>query len=296
MVGVTDEDVQHPADAFELLADETRVHIVRTLGNAWVQEWPGVLSYSALMERVGADDSGRFNYHLSRLVGRFVDEKEDGYTLNFTGLTIYRVLHAGTFTDVRYRGPFDAECACHACGSDLLARYERDKFAVECPDCGSRFAESPLPPNAATDRSQAALTAAGDALVRNYVRLLVADVCPWCAGGVHAEVLPTAESELDPTDALRFHVRHTCERCGGQLWEPVGLHALVDPLVAATLAEADDSDRRRPYWTFAFAVTDRYTTVLDRDPWRFGVDVPVDGNDDRRTAVLGPDLRVEHFR
>lgn len=287
---MSDDDVVPPADAFELLADETRVRILQELGDAWVDEWPGVCSYSTLMSRVGAEDSSRFNYHLSRLTDRFVVRRENGYKLDFTGLTVYRTLHAGTFTEARHRESFDAGVACHACGAALEARYDRDLFVVACPTCGSRFSESPVPPHAA-ERGPDALLAAADAFVRNYLRLLVASVCPWCTGKVTRDVRPAETSELDPTPALQYHVRHTCEHCGGRLWEPVGVHALVEPAVVHLLSEAGHSPRQRPYWEFAFAVTDDYTSVRQRDPWQFAIDVPA--ADHRRTVLLNEQFRVE---
>jgi DNA-binding HxlR family transcriptional regulator len=54
------------AEAFEVLGNEIRTAMVLELADA------GPLSFSELRERVGVTDSGRFNYHLEKLVGRFV--------------------------------------------------------------------------------------------------------------------------------------------------------------------------------------------------------------------------------
>jgi len=69
-----------PEEAYALLADGTRVAIVRALG-----ESDGPRSFTALRERVGIRDSGRFNYHLQRLVGTFVERTECGYVLTEDG-------------------------------------------------------------------------------------------------------------------------------------------------------------------------------------------------------------------
>lgn len=286
-----DEHSLEPADAFALLADETRVRILEALGDAWVEEWPGVLPYSALMERVGAEDSGRFHYHLSRLEGRFVVRHDDGYKLDFTGLTVYRAVHAGTFTETRQRGPFDAGSACHACGGGLVAHYDRDMFVVECPDCGDQFCQTAVPPRAVADRSREELLAVADSLTRNHLRLMRDGVCPWCASGVTADVLDVTASELDPSSEQRVHVRYACGCCGGRLWEPVGVHALLDARVSAVLTDAGVDVDATPYWEFAFAVTDEHTEILDRDPWQFAVTVQSDGTAHRVT--LGPGLTVE---
>jgi DNA-binding HxlR family transcriptional regulator len=54
------------AEAFEVLGNGIRTAMVLELADA------GPLSFSELRERVGVTDSGRFNYHLEKLVGRFV--------------------------------------------------------------------------------------------------------------------------------------------------------------------------------------------------------------------------------
>lgn len=53
-----------PEEAFAVLGNEIRVDILRAL---WEAGEP--LAYSELQERIGVCDSGRFNYHLRKLVG-----------------------------------------------------------------------------------------------------------------------------------------------------------------------------------------------------------------------------------
>jgi DNA-binding transcriptional ArsR family regulator len=72
---------------FELLSDETRVRIVSELSAA-----AGSLRFSTLCDRVGVQDTGRFNYHLERLRGSLVAKGEEGYVLTETGLTYAELL------------------------------------------------------------------------------------------------------------------------------------------------------------------------------------------------------------
>lgn len=65
---------------FDLLSDETRVETVATLAAAG-----DGLRFSDLRRRVGARDSGRFNYHLGRLRGRLVEKRGDRYVLTERG-------------------------------------------------------------------------------------------------------------------------------------------------------------------------------------------------------------------
>jgi DNA-binding transcriptional ArsR family regulator len=63
-------------DAFDALADETRLGVLRALVRA-----DGPLEFSDLRARAGVRDSGRFNYHLDRLLGRFVEKRNGRYAL-----------------------------------------------------------------------------------------------------------------------------------------------------------------------------------------------------------------------
>lgn len=67
-------------DALETLAHETRLSILRTLADA---DRP--LRFSELRKRIGLTDTGKFNYHLSELLGRFVRESDGGYELGPAG-------------------------------------------------------------------------------------------------------------------------------------------------------------------------------------------------------------------
>jgi len=68
------------AAAFDLLSDPTRVAILQELAAA---DEP--LGFTALRERAGVQDSGRFNYHLTRLRDRLVTHTDRGYELTDDG-------------------------------------------------------------------------------------------------------------------------------------------------------------------------------------------------------------------
>jgi DNA-binding transcriptional ArsR family regulator len=75
--GDADDEV---SDALAVLAEETRVRILRMLAEA---EDP--MAFSELRRAVGVADAGRFNYHLSRVCEHFVREVEEGYELDRAG-------------------------------------------------------------------------------------------------------------------------------------------------------------------------------------------------------------------
>lgn len=80
---MTDDDAGSglaPGEAFAALGNETRLEILRALGDV---ERP--LSFSALHDRVEMQDSSQVNYHLDKLVGHFVGKSEEGYSLTRAG-------------------------------------------------------------------------------------------------------------------------------------------------------------------------------------------------------------------
>lgn len=74
-----------------LLADETRIAILRELYAVTANDGGEGLSFSTLRRRVGVSDSGRFNYHLDQLTGQLVRKTDDRYTLTRVG---ERLVHA----------------------------------------------------------------------------------------------------------------------------------------------------------------------------------------------------------
>jgi hypothetical protein len=73
-----------------LLADETRIDILRELYAVTADEGGDGLSFSTLRRRVDVSDSGRFNYHLDQLSGQLVTKTDDRYTLTRVGERLVR--------------------------------------------------------------------------------------------------------------------------------------------------------------------------------------------------------------
>lgn len=85
-----------PEQAFAVLGNETRLTILLTLESA-----DGALGYSELKRQVGVYDSGRFNYHLDKLLGHFIDGADDGYRLRDVGRRAAQAVVAETFAPRR---------------------------------------------------------------------------------------------------------------------------------------------------------------------------------------------------
>ncbi|QLH84600.1 ArsR/SmtB family transcription factor [Halosimplex pelagicum] len=117
--------VDDPAEAFEVLGDETRLDILRALAEA---EEP--LAFTRLRERCGVADSGRFSYHLRRLCEYFVRETDEGYELGHAGDRV--IAATGEPTGSR-ADPSDTDDSgeCPVCGDE---------------DCGKLFHVHLSPP------------------------------------------------------------------------------------------------------------------------------------------------------
>lgn len=111
-------------DALEVLGNEIRMGILRELAEA-----DGSLAFSELRKRVGVHDSGKFNYHLTKLCSYFVRETADGYELGHAGT---RVIAAADPHPVGETGGGEPETdTCPVCGEE---------------DCGKLFHVHLTPP------------------------------------------------------------------------------------------------------------------------------------------------------
>jgi DNA-binding transcriptional ArsR family regulator len=206
-------------DAFAAVADELRVRILREL---WEADDP--LSFSELRDRVDVRDSGRFNYHLGELRGRFVERREDGYALRFAGRKLVGALHSGVYTeDVDRLGPQRVAESCVNCGGDLEAIYEDEHGRIDCTDCEVTVVMSGIPP-AFVDSHEDDLAATIDSYVRSTQRRSLDGFCVTCSGPTTGRLI---ESEFGPRAVF------TCERCGATVR---GLVSWVVMNHAATVA------------------------------------------------------------
>ncbi|MDY6819501.1 MAG: helix-turn-helix domain-containing protein [Halobacteriales archaeon] len=122
-----------PDDAFSALGNETRMEILRTLGEA---DEP--LTFSALRERVGMRDSGQFNYHLDQIRGHFVRSTEDGYDLHQAGRRVIEAVLSGAVTADPDMAPTRIDWPCPFCGSPTEVRYDARTsrpLKLHCTNC-----------------------------------------------------------------------------------------------------------------------------------------------------------------
>ncbi|WP_459194435.1 winged helix-turn-helix domain-containing protein [Halosimplex sp. J119] len=209
-----------PDEAFEVLGNETRVSILRALGGAGAP-----VSFSALRERVGTADSGRFNYHLDRLTGHFVRKTEDGYELRRPGERVVEAVLSGAVTDAPVLEPTEIDQPCHYCGAPVAVRFREERVELYCTECAGTYSRQsgcavdetgtddgygylgyhPLPPAGVADRDPEAVFRA--AWVWGHLELLAASagVCPRCSATLDRSTRVCEDHDAD---------EGLCESCG----------------------------------------------------------------------------------
>lgn len=118
-----------PEEAFHTLGNETRMEILRVLGEA---ERP--LVFSEIFEEVNYDQASNFNYHLDKLIGYFVQKTDEGYALTTAGERVVEAVLSGVVTDSPILEPVILDQECYYCGAPLVMACEGHLFIL-CTSC-----------------------------------------------------------------------------------------------------------------------------------------------------------------
>jgi DNA-binding transcriptional ArsR family regulator len=266
-----------PAAAFALLGEPTRLAIVRA-----VWEAPGdVVTFSEIRDRVGTEDTGRFNYHLGKLRGGFVrkvegdEQSAGGYELRQAGLEVVRAVLAGVINEAPVREPTAIGAPCPDCSGDLEVSYD-GHGTVACADCGTVWMHNEFPPAGLAGRDAEGLARALDRWTRHRSLLAFDGVCPNCASGTSLEI----EESGDGAFAERV-----CEHCEHASRAPLWALVVQVPEVAAFLIERGIDVRDRPFWELA-----ALEVGTTRGDYGFALRFRIDGETLR--VDLDADLRV----
>lgn len=284
------EECLPPADAFAIVGNETRLHILEAL---WAADRPA--AFSELRRSVGMRDSAQFNYHLDKLRGQFVRRTDDGYEFRQAGKAVVRAVLAGTYNQDPELEPFPVEGSCVACDGGLQASYRDEAFLIMCTECERPHGTHPFPPGGLEDRDREGILSAFNQRARHLSCLTADGVCPECNGRVTTELTPADGldgREGHPISEQEVLVVHECQRCNNHIVSTVGLALLDDAEVVSFYRDHGIDLNTVPFWTLEWCISDHYTAVLSRDPWRLRVTVPL-GDEELRVTVDG-DLAVQH--
>lgn len=246
-----EEGLATPGEAFGILGNETRVNILQELAAAGEP-----LSFTELRNRVGIRQGAQFNYHLTKLVGHFVQKTADGYALRQAGRRVVEAVLAGAVEQGPHLEPTTVDYPCHFCGTSVEVSYEDGTFVLHCPGCleneaiedrgadadtaRGNLARISFPPAGLAGRSPTEGFRAAATWVHLKAVALSSGVCPGCSAAVSYTIRACTEHELG-TDSVCLHCEHvhavkldyTCPNCHAEFHHPVVMSLLSTPEVLA---------------------------------------------------------------
>jgi len=268
-------DVLDTLDTFSLLAQETRLTILRELAASGPADEREPVSFAELRRRVGTSDSGRFNYHLDKLQPQFVqhvdeDEGPTGYRPTWAGVRVVGAALAGQFDADTVAG--EREHACPQCGTAATLTHEDGLLTVDCPDHEFRV---PVPAGAAEGRDLPELLTVGLALTERMIALSRQGICPNCYGTVTVEPVETDGDDSSGAGAILF--RDTCARCRATVAIPVGMYVGQHPAIVSFYHDHGVELDLEALWGRAWAHPGA-ETVRQRNPYRLGLAIEHGGD------------------
>ncbi len=249
-------------EAFALLGHDIRLEILLALLEDWLAAYTEPKSYAELMDAVGMEDSGKFNYHLDKLRGVYVRQVEDGYVPTASATALYRAVLAHRPTESVETDRRLSTATCPACGADPDLRYDRGFLTVDCPECSAWEGFTyPFPQTGFERHDTEQLLAAVSERVRHEVGLARTGQCPACAGPTTVDLRP---EQVEDDGCVEL----TCESCTFVVGVDPLTALLTDDRVSAALREIGldplAQDWERP---------DSQPTVQSVDPPRLALTV-----------------------
>jgi len=267
--GEGDENLAAEADLFELVSDETRLAILRELVAYRRETSPNdYVGFADLRKRVGRRDSANFNYHLDRLVGRFVEKADEGYRITFQGASVVSPLLAGTYRQTGRR-EFDPAGTCPFCDKPLTGFVEEGLITVTCAN-DHPFRQQ-LPPGVTSEQPVDDLLSIAGMAMRGDIAHVLEGLCPLCYG----EMAFSVETD-PPAERVSYLYLADCTRCGQRYGGPPEMFALGDMSVVTFYRRHGIDVTDQPYWELGFP--DHAVERVATDPTRFAVDVCLDGD------------------
>ncbi|SNZ12537.1 Helix-turn-helix domain-containing protein [Natronoarchaeum philippinense] len=257
-------DQERAASAFGALADPSRIGILLALWQS------GPLAFADLHRETAIEDSGRFNYHLDRLVDQFVIKTEDTYRLTPVGAKVADILLDARFgpTPPPIDEPTDADCP--DCGERIHARYENGDIRLQCSACDLLVHYGYFPPRGRTTRdADGFLDAYSQRLWRDF-SLAHRGVCPHCSGRMRNRI------DEDPDWYPDYAAKSICRDCGVSVGSTLGLRLLGDPDVVAFLADHDVHADDNRFWTLEFCLDDSDVRVVSDPVRRYVIPISTD--------------------
>lgn len=284
-----------PDEAFTAVGNETRIQILRTLGEA------EPLSFSDLYDRVDVADTGNFTYHLEQLVGQFVHRTDDEYRLREPGSIVVQAVLSGVLTEAPVLEPTRLDADCPFCGARIEVSFADERVLVRCTDCPGNYSGSDtdvrfleahphgtiaifaLPPAGLDDRTAHEVLEVGLGRAHNELLAFSCDVCPRCSATVDRSLQvcsghDAGDGICERCDRRRaLHVDYRCTNCI-RVEEniPAGLDLVREPTVMSFLS-GQGINPVMPSWKGLALVLDYEETLRSDTPLEARFDWTVDG-------------------
>ena len=282
-------------EAFNLVASEARFDILRALWELQNEERDdpsadeSAVSFSTLHDATDVRDSGQFNYHLDKLVPRFVRQTDDGYDLTYAGTQVVGAAVSGIYTDSDVTAVDPIEVGtCPECGGAFEAKYERGHIDVGCESCDVSVTHLPAPPVLAATTADADLPQVFSQRILTDIHEVNRGFCQLCGGSLDADLDRSFSDEID-TWAPRLGARFTCRACGITVSTVLGATVIDHPAVVGFLYDHGIDLRETYLWDLDW-LFEAHGSVTSEEPLRVAVRVEVEG--DTIELTLDEDLAV----
>jgi len=227
--------------AFALLGHEIRLDILRAFFDRYEPVDPEsrsevrdrrTLSYAELMAATEMEDSGKFNYHLEKLRGAYVEKVEGGYVPTASAIALYEAMVANRPTE-SVLVDVEIDEICPNCETDLRGQYEQEFLTVDCPACDLFWgATYRFPKNGLAVREGKGVYEALYDRMMHHVGLARTGQCPSCAGITSCTVTrDRLDGKSTPT------VEMTCGTCSWLATVDIVSALQFEPLVTSALLE-----------------------------------------------------------
>jgi hypothetical protein len=301
-----------PDEAFAVLGNEIRLDIIRVLWNADaaheyddVSDTAETISYSELRRRVGVDDNGKFNYHLSQLVPHFIRQAPDGYRLSGAGKEIARTVIAVSGPEyVEYQAEFEHDCP--VCTAPLTAEYEDQWLRISCTGCNGLFGDKApdgaifftnYPAAGLIDRSPNEAFETGFYRCMLDITYMMRDVCRECAGSITSSISVCDDHQTQGNDpcntcGTRFTAwgELRCETCGFAKRLPVEAFFMGLTPVIGFLNDLGIDILSPAFDVVVDLLQNRFRISVDEGPFR--VTAAIEGKEETLRVSLDEDMNV----
>jgi hypothetical protein len=292
-------DERPASEVLGLLADDTRLGILRTLAEAQAERRrPGTaaLSFSAIYDGVDVDNTSKLAYHLGELEGVFLRKTGDGYAFTHAGDRLVRFVLAGNYRTPEPLGPVSVDGVCLECGATALeARLREQYFTVACAECDRPAFAYRVSPAQVRRRDAAVVDAVAAEQTGDFLTLR-RGVCPDCAGRIETTVLGPAADSLPDGAPVSYATASDCRDCLRFVSAPLTHAVAYHPDAVAFHREHGLDVLETPFWRFHRHLRDGSWTADTADDAAYLVAMQAGGDELRlfldEAATVARTVRV----